>query len=243
MGPNPVTASMRRRFEPIEPSRHDLDRADVAERAHVGAAAQLGRVRAGLEHAHDVAVLVAEERDGAELLGVVLRGLVVADRDVGEDVVRSTRSSISADLLGRDRLVVAEVEAQPVGRHERALLLHVVAEHLAQRPVQEVGGGVVAADGVAARRRRSRRSTSWPGVDLALDDARHVAVQAGQRRTAVSSTSARAGVGRDRAGVADLAAGLGVERRAVEDDARPVVAGSATTASDASLASRTPRGR
>ena len=48
------------------------------------------------------------------------------------------------------RLVVAEVEAQAIGGDQRALLLHVVAEHLAQGPVQEVGGGVVAADGVAA---------------------------------------------------------------------------------------------
>ena len=48
------------------PLAHDLDRTDDAERVHVGAAAQLDRVRAGLEHAHDVAVLVAEERDRAE---------------------------------------------------------------------------------------------------------------------------------------------------------------------------------
>ena len=54
------------------------------------------------------------------------------------------------DLLGGDRLVVREVEAQPVGRDQRAGLLDVVAEHLAQRVVQQVGGGVVAADGVAA---------------------------------------------------------------------------------------------
>ena len=45
---------------------HDLDRADEAERVHVRAAAQLDRVLARLEHAHEVAVLVAEERDRAE---------------------------------------------------------------------------------------------------------------------------------------------------------------------------------
>ena len=49
----------------------DLDRADVAGRADVRAAAQLDR-RAGLEHAHDVAVLVAEEGDRAERLGLRL---------------------------------------------------------------------------------------------------------------------------------------------------------------------------
>ena len=51
---------------------HDLDRADEAERVHVRAAAQLDRVLPRLEHAHEVAVLVAEERDRADALGVLL---------------------------------------------------------------------------------------------------------------------------------------------------------------------------
>jgi hypothetical protein len=44
---------------------------------------------------------------------------------------------------------VAEVEAQAVGADQRAGLLDVLAEHLAQRMVQDVRAGVVAADGVA----------------------------------------------------------------------------------------------
>jgi hypothetical protein len=39
----------------------DLHRADVAQGAHVGAAAELGGVRPRFEDAHDVAVLVAED--------------------------------------------------------------------------------------------------------------------------------------------------------------------------------------
>ena len=53
------------------------------------------------------------------------------------------------ELLGRDRLVVREVEAQPIGRDERTRLLHVRPEHLAQRPVQDVGRGVIAPYAVA----------------------------------------------------------------------------------------------
>jgi len=41
----------------------------------MGSAAQLRR-GAGFEHAHDVAVLLAEERDRADPLGFGLRGLV-----------------------------------------------------------------------------------------------------------------------------------------------------------------------
>jgi hypothetical protein len=63
---SPVTASMRRtparrRFE------GDLEQADVAGARHVGAAAQLAR-RADVEHAHFVAVLLAEQHHGAGLL-------------------------------------------------------------------------------------------------------------------------------------------------------------------------------
>ena len=55
------------------------------------------------------------------------------------------------DLLGRHGLGVGEIEAQPLRVHQRALLGHVRAQHLAQRLVQEMGGGVVGARGRAAR--------------------------------------------------------------------------------------------
>ena len=115
----------------------------------MGAAAQLDRVAPRLEDPHDLAVLVAEEGDGAQLAGLVHGGLEVAHRGVVEDLAVGQVLD-GSDLLGADRLEVAEVEPQPVGRHQRALLLHMGAEHLAQRPVQDVGAGVVAADGVAA---------------------------------------------------------------------------------------------
>ncbi len=48
--------------------------------------------------------------------------------------------------------VVGEVEAQPRRLHHAARLLDVRAQHLAQRGVQQVRGGVVAPRGVAQRR-------------------------------------------------------------------------------------------
>ena len=59
----------------------------------------------------------------------------------------STRSSSSR----RDRLRMREVEAQPVGRDERALLRDVIAQHLAQRLVQKMRRGMVLADRAAPR--------------------------------------------------------------------------------------------
>ncbi len=47
-------------------------------------------------------------------------------------------SSTSLELGRADRLGMREIEAQPVGRHQRALLRDVIAEHLAQRLVQQM---------------------------------------------------------------------------------------------------------
>ena len=58
---------------------------------------------------------------------------------------------------------MAEVEAQPVGRHQAARLLDVRAQGLAQRGVQQVGAGVVAHRARAAARRRPRARTVMPG--------------------------------------------------------------------------------
>ena len=42
-----------------------------------------------------------------------------------------------------------EVKAKAVGRHERTGLVHVLAEDLAKRPVEDVRGRVIASDALA----------------------------------------------------------------------------------------------
>ena len=78
----------------------------------------------------------------------------------------STRSS----LLGADRLGVREVEAQPVGRDQRALLRDVIAEHLAQRLVQEMGRRMVGADRRRGARDRRRAASAIADLERALLD-------------------------------------------------------------------------
>ena len=63
---------------------------------------------------------------------------------------RLAMASTCCDLRVVDRLRMAEIEPQAVRRDQRSLLGHVVAEHLAQGLVQEMGGGVVGAHGGAA---------------------------------------------------------------------------------------------
>ena len=135
---------------------------------------------------------------------------VDAHRRRAPDLRDSRCASTSRELLRRHRAVVREVEAQPVGRDERARLVHVLAEHLAQRGVQQVRGRVVAL-GVAARARcgtravtrpeRERRPSAVPiAADAAVDLAHVVHVDAPP-------------VAHDLAVVGDLPARLGVERR------------------------------
>ncbi|MNF43853.1 hypothetical protein D3C84_249540 [compost metagenome] len=118
-------------------------------------------------------------------------------------------------LLGLDRLEVAEVETQALAVDQRALLLHVLAEHLAQRGVQQVGGRVVERGGAAHR-----------GIDLGfhgLADAQaacadHAVVQVGATGLGgIAHVEAHATGIAQVAAVTDLAAGFGVERGAVED--------------------------
>ena len=198
---------------------------DIAGPFHMGAAAELDRIGVAVSalagrrlahrhHPHLVAVFFAEQRLGAELAGLVDRqhpGLhrrVLAD--VGVDLQRDV-----LELLGRQRLVMAEIEPQPVGRVERAALRDVFAQLLAQRLVEQVGRRMVGADRAPAQV-VDHQLGALPQLDPALHDLGHMQEDAGHllgvRHLGL------AGFGADEAGVADLAAGLGVERRLVDDD-------------------------
>ena len=89
------------------------------------------------------------------------------------------RSSISLQLLGGDGGVVAEVEAQPVGRDQRSGLLDVGPEHLPQGPVEQVGAGVVAADGLPSGGVDGGGGL-LAGGHLAFDEPGQVAAEAGK---------------------------------------------------------------
>ena len=180
---SPVTASMRRRFEPIEPFADDLDQ-PMSPVARTWVPPHSSIELAGLEHPDDVAVLVAEERDGAELHRPRPWWSRRPHRRVGEDLAVGDPLDLG-DLVVGDRVVVAEVEAQPIRSDERAGLLDVLAEHLAQRVVQQVSAGVVAPDRGRAARRRSPPPPAARRRDRTAGDPRRVPTQARQRRSRV----------------------------------------------------------
>ena len=126
-----------------------------------------------------------------------------------------TSSSTVRSSSGRDRLGVADVEAQPVGRDQRALLRDMRAEMAAQRLVQQMGRRMMRAQ-LGAADRIDGHDHVVADLDLALLDlgvmgmqVAHHLLHVGDRRLAVGADEA--------AGVALLAAELGVERRLVGD--------------------------
>src|SRR5690606_14973135 len=119
-------------------------------------------------------------------------------------------------LLGLDRLHRGEVKAEAVGRDERAGLADILAEDDAKGLVQQVGRGVVTAD-LLATLGIDACVDGLADADEALLDGAAMDVEVRRGLAGVVHVDV-AGLGVEITGVADLAAGLAIERRAVEDD-------------------------
>ena len=109
-----------------------------------------------------------------------------------------------------------EVEAQAVGGNQRAGLVHMLAQHLLEGGVEQVGCGVVAADELAAAV-VDAGGDNVAHVHAALGNLADVRDDAALVMAGVGHVKGKA-VGQDAAGVCGLAAHLGVEGGAVEHD-------------------------
>ena len=207
---------MRRTPDAMPDSPIDLEQADVAGRARVGAAAELGRELAERDHAHAVAVLLAEDRDraGRDRLGVAPSRAPRAGAFAS--IHWFTRSSICSISRRGERRVVGEVEAQPVGRDERALLHRLRAR--APRAAPRAGGACPSGCARWPRAPR-RRPRARPDRRRARspDTTRPRCTTSSPVGRCVSRTSTRPRRRLDHAAVAHLAAALGVEGRLLDD--------------------------
>src|SRR5439155_22635418 len=130
----------------------------------------------------------------------------------------------AGDVGPAKRPGMPEIETQPVGRDDRALLRHMLAEPPAQRLMQQVGNRMIGA-----------QTTAPAAIDPQLDrfahpqravfDAADVDEQVAGLAGRILDRELAAGGREDRPGIADLAARLAVEGRLVDDDA-DLVAGS-----------------
>ena len=105
---------------------------------------------------------------------------------------------------------MAEVEAQLVGADVGAGLAHVLAEALAQRGVQQVGGGVVALGRVAGGVVDAGEHR-LVGIGLSLLDDHRQRLVVAEAEDALHARATVAVLALDRADVGDLATAGGVE--------------------------------
>ena len=99
--------------------------------------------------ADNVAVLLAKEGDSTGGLGLVDAHDAGHDRLGSEDLLVDQVLD-SLELLGGQGLKVREVKAQVLGRHQRAGLGDMLAQDLLKGGVEQVRGGVVAAQEATA---------------------------------------------------------------------------------------------
>ena len=126
-------------------------------------------------------------------------------------------SSTRRELFRRDRLRMHEVEAQAIRRHQRAALRDVIAEHLPQRLVQQMRRRVMGADRGPSGMidfELQRRCPSF-SVPCSTVAEMHEEIAGLLLRIGDAELDALAD---QHAGVADLAAGLRIERRLVQND-------------------------
>ena len=123
----------------------DLERTCLGSVVEVGTAAKLDGV-AGLYHADGLAVFLAEQRHSALFLCFVDAHFLGDNRDASQNRIVNHILDLS-QLLSGQRCKVGEVEADMIVCSVGACLLNMVAEHGAERLLEQVGGGVCTADG------------------------------------------------------------------------------------------------
>ena len=134
--------------------RNNADESDVSRSTDMRAAAQFDRKSArpgcrGAPHRDDadfIAIFLAEQRAGASGDRLLLRHQARLDRRVALHDLIAKPLDLGQFFLGH-RLGMGEIEPQAVRRDQGALLLNMVADHLAQRLVQNMRRRMIGARG------------------------------------------------------------------------------------------------
>ena len=210
----PVTASMRRVLEPIEASDMTV-MGPIMPRAPTWVPPHSSTEWGPARTTRTRSPYLSPKKARAPMASASDLDVSCTDHDGIGEHVGVGHGHDGRQLLGGDGPVVAEVEPEAVGRHQRALLADLVAENGAEGGVEQVRPRVVAAQGVTAGSVDGGQGV-LSGEDLA-GDRRPVRGQTGQcRHGVVDECGTR--LGHDGPDVTELATALGVERRAVEED-------------------------
>ena len=144
----------RHRFDPAHSRRHrafghDAEQPQLRRVVHMGAAAEFHRHVPDADHPHNVPVLLAEQGHGAQLAGL-LDGHFPHHRLQPLHDPQVDQSLHLPELVARQGGEMGEVEPHPAAGDQLARLLHMIAQHPAQRRLQQMGRRVVAHGGRAA---------------------------------------------------------------------------------------------
>ena len=194
----------------------DLHQADFAGCGNMRAAAQLLAEALHVDNADELAVLFAEQAGNSRFARGDQAGLIGVHAMVFHDLAVGQALHLG-ELLAGGSLEMGEVEAKAVGGNQAACLLDMVAQHLAQGPMQDVGGTVVSADAFAAQGVDGGADLGTLG-DLAFFDAHVMDDQALFGFLGIGDGCAHIGCVDD-AGVSHLAALLGIEGGLLQHDA------------------------
>lgn len=123
---------------------HYLEQTELCGIVRMGAAAQLNGEIARADNAHDVAVLLAEQRHCAELLGLFNGHLACLNVDTLEySLVHLALYCL--ELIARERRKMGEVKAHFLAVDKLSRLLNMAAEVLSEGCLEQMSRGVVAA--------------------------------------------------------------------------------------------------
>ena len=205
---------------------NDLEQADLGGVGSVCATAEFAGERLVLsahgDDADDIAVLLSKQSDSAGSLSLVDAHDTGHDRLGSEDLLVDQVLD-SLELLEGQSLEVRKVKAQVLGRHQRAGLGDVLAQDLLKGSVEQVRGGVVAAQEATALS-VERGGNIGTDSQRTIGNVRDVGIQAvvvlGVGNGQNNALSGKL------AGIALLATHLGIERGAVEHDLDVLAGGS-----------------
>lgn len=121
----------------------NLEEAELGGVVCMGAAAELDGASADIDHADDVTVFFREKRHRALGLRLLLTHLGDGDRQAGKNQTVDQHLDLH-QLVGGDSGEMGKVEAAAVGVNQLSGLVHMASQHLAQRILKQMGGGMVA---------------------------------------------------------------------------------------------------
>ena len=166
-------------------------------------------------HAHYIAIFLAKERDRAAIERVLIIGRAPAHQAVGANPGVEPLLDL-AELRGLDRARVGEVEAQSIGRDQRASLGRMFTNYIAQHTLEHMGRRVVALN-IGPPRRIDRSCHRIANSDDALLDDAIVDEEARHGPQCILNAYAAVGAN-EQAAIADLATTLSVKGRSIERD-------------------------